>query len=98
MRVPSSTPGGTSTVSVRSFCTRPAPRQVLQGWRMILPVPRQREQVRSMVKKPWVRAHLAVAGAGGAGLGASGRARRPMPLQASQATCGGHVDLRRCGR
>jgi hypothetical protein len=39
---------------MRSFCTRPEPRQVLQGLRMILPVPRQDEQVRSMVKKPWV--------------------------------------------
>ena len=34
----------------------PCPRRgrLLQGWRMILPVPRHWAQLRSMVKKPWV--------------------------------------------
>ena len=36
------------------FLHFPAPRQALQGWRMILPVPRQALQLRSIVKKPWV--------------------------------------------
>ena len=38
--------------SERSFSTRPAPRQVVQGFLMIWPMPEQVGQVRSTVKKP----------------------------------------------
>src|SRR5207245_88738 len=52
MRVPSSTPAGMLTESVRSFCTCPLPRHALQGLRTNWPRPWQLGQVRSMVKKP----------------------------------------------
>ena len=54
MRVPSSTPAGTLTDSVRSFITRPAPEQLVQGLSMTSPRPLQVGQVRSTAKKPWL--------------------------------------------
>ena len=54
MRVPSSTPAGTLTESVRSRVTRPDPAQTGQGLSMTSPRPWQPGQVRSKVKKPWV--------------------------------------------
>src|SRR5262245_39974627 len=53
MRVPSSTPAGMLTDSVRSLTTRPEPVHAPQGSLMISPRPWQEGQVRSMVKKPW---------------------------------------------
>src|SRR5262245_23715806 len=52
MRVPSSTPAGIFTESVRSFTTRAVPLQAEQGSLMISPRPWQEGHVRSMVKKP----------------------------------------------
>jgi hypothetical protein len=54
MRVPSSTPGGISTESVRSRVCRPVPLQSPHGFSTTSPAPWQAEQVRSMVKKPWL--------------------------------------------
>src|SRR5262245_47505145 len=54
MRVPSSTPGGMSTDSVRSFCIWPEPLHCLHGLRTTRPAPRHFGHVRSMVKKPWL--------------------------------------------
>ncbi len=54
MRVPSSTPAGMVTESVRSRVTRPAPLQDGQGVSMVSPRPWQEGHVRSMVKKPWL--------------------------------------------
>ena len=54
MRVPSSTPAGMLTESVRSLVTRPEPRQAWQGSSIVSPRPWQVGQVRSMVKKPWL--------------------------------------------
>ena len=53
MRVPSSTPGGMLTESVRSRVTRPEPVQDGQASSIIWPRPWQPGQVRSSVKKPW---------------------------------------------
>ena len=53
MRVPSSTPGGMLTESVRSRVTRPEPEQDGQGLSITWPRPWQLGQVRSSVKKPW---------------------------------------------
>src|SRR5664280_3892639 len=56
MRVPSSTPAGTLTDSVRSRVTRPAPPQRSHGLSIVTPRPPQVGQVRSMAKKPcWAR-------------------------------------------
>jgi len=52
MRVPSSTPAGTWTSSVRSLTVRPLPWHLEQGSVMTCPVPAQREQVRATLKKP----------------------------------------------
>ena len=52
MRVPSSTPAGMLTESVRSLVTRPWPEQALQGSEITWPRPWQVGQVRSTVKKP----------------------------------------------
>jgi hypothetical protein len=52
MRVPSSTPGGTLTLSLNSLVTRVWPRQVVQGSPMTWPVPPQAPQVRATEKKP----------------------------------------------
>src|SRR5512147_2146860 len=54
MRVPSSTPIGMVTDSVRSRVTRPAPEHDGQGVSIVSPRPWQVGQVRSMVKKPWL--------------------------------------------
>ena len=54
MRVPSSTPGGMLTESVRSLVMRPEPWQLWQGSSIVSPRPWQFGQVRSMVKKPWL--------------------------------------------
>jgi len=53
MRVPSSTPGGMLTESVRSRVTRLEPEQVGHGLSITWPRPWQPVQVRSSVKKPW---------------------------------------------
>ena len=53
MRVPSSTPCGMLTDSVRSREIRPEPEQDGQGSSIIWPRPWQLGQVRSSVKKPW---------------------------------------------
>ena len=53
MRVPSSTPAGMLTDSVRSRVTRPEPEQDAQGLSITWPRPWQFGQVRSSVKKPW---------------------------------------------
>ena len=52
--MPSSTPGGTLTDSVRSRVTRPEPAQLGHGFSITWPRPWQATQVRSSVKKPWV--------------------------------------------
>ena len=54
MRSPVSTPGGIFTDRVRVRRTRPWPRQVSQGLRTSVPVPRQRGQVCCSWKKPWL--------------------------------------------
>src|SRR5665213_1049391 len=53
MRVPSSTPGGMFTASVRSRVTRPEPAHDAHGLSMTWPRPWQPGQVRSSVKNPW---------------------------------------------
>ena len=53
MRVPSSTPAGMLTDSVRSRVTRPEPLQDGHGSSITWPRPWQPGQVRSSVKKPW---------------------------------------------
>ena len=50
--VPSSTPAGMFTDSVRSLVTRPCPEQAPQGSEITRPRPWQVGQVRSTVKKP----------------------------------------------
>src|SRR5205085_7153666 len=54
MRVPSSTPAGTFTESVRSRVTRPEPEQFGHGLSITCPRPWQATHVRSSVKKPCV--------------------------------------------
>ena len=68
---------GTSTASVRSFCTWPAPRQALQGLRMMRPGAAAVRAGAFDGEEALLRAHLAGAGAGRAllGLGARFRAR-----------------------
>ena len=51
-RWPVAMPAGMRTVSLRSFCTRPAPLQVGHGLAMTVPVPRHWPHVRATVKKP----------------------------------------------
>ena len=78
--MPSSTPCGILTDSVRSRVTRPEPEQDGQASSIIWPRPWQPGQVRSSVKKPWAcrtRPGAAAHRAGlrlGAGLGAGARA------------------------
>ncbi len=56
MRVPSSTPAGILTESVRSRVTRPEPPHFSQGFSIVWPRPPQLGHVRSMAKKPcWAR-------------------------------------------
>ena len=52
--MPSSTPAGIVTESVRSRVTRPVPLQDGHGVSITSPRPWQFGQVRSMVKKPWL--------------------------------------------
>ena len=67
MRVPSSTPAGIATCSVRSPCTVPLPWQTLQAFLITRPAPPQVGQVRSTRKKPCCARHLALSAAGRAG-------------------------------
>ena len=94
MRVPSSTPGGMLTESVRSLVTRPEPWQLLHGSSMISPRPWQVGQVRSMVKKPWLARTLPWPPQVGQVVGLV-PALAPVPLHVSQETRGRHPDLRR---
>ncbi|AMY71527.1 hypothetical protein AKL17_4315 [Frigidibacter mobilis] len=85
MRVPVSTPAGMLTDSERSFSTRPAPWQTLQGFLMVWPSPPQVGQVRSTVKKPcWART-LPMPEQVGQTVG-SAPPSAPVPEQAVQAT------------
>ncbi len=95
MRVPSSTPGGMSTESVRSFCTWPEPLHVLQGWRTTRPVSAAFGAGALDREKALGGAHLAVARAGAAGLRfrASGRADAFAALR--RATKRRHADFSR---
>src|SRR5579871_6734114 len=84
MRVPSSTPAGTLTDSVRSLVTRPEPAHLSHGFSIVCPRPWHEGQVRSMAKKPccaltrpWPPQVLQVTGLE--------PARAPEPAQASQA-------------
>ena len=76
-------PAGIFTVIFRSLLTRPAPRQLLQGLVIVLPVPRHCGHVRATVKKPccvrtwpWPRQRLQTAG--------DEPGAAPEPLQVSQ--------------
>ena len=92
MRVPSSTPGGTLTESVRSRVTRPEPEQFGQGLSITWPRPWQPTQVRSRVKKPWVWRTLPAPPQVGQVFGFE-PALAPAPEQASQVT---DVGMRTC--
>ena len=92
MRVPVSTPGGMLTDSERSFCTRPAPAQTLQGFLMIWPSPEQVGQVRSTVKKPCCARTLPMPEQVGQVAG-SAPASLPVPLQVSHGTAVGTLML-----
>ena len=94
MRVPSSTPIGMVTDSVRSRVTRPAPLQDGHGVSMVSPRPWQEGQVRSMVKKPWLARTLPTPPQVRQVVGAV-PALAPEPEQLSQVTDGRHADLRR---
>ncbi len=85
MRVPVSTPCGMLTDSDRSFWTRPAPAQALQGFLMIWPSPAQVGQVRSTVKKPCCARTLPMPEQVGQVVG-SAPASEPEPWQTSQVT------------
>jgi hypothetical protein len=91
MRVPVSTPAGMLTDSERSFSTRPAPPQALQGFLTIWPSPPQVGQVRSTVKKPCCARTLPMPEQVGQVTG-SAPPSAPGAAQVSQATTGGHVD------
>src|SRR5262249_61223715 len=85
MRVPSSTPGGMLTESVRSRVTRAEPEQDGQGLSITWPRPWQLGQVRSRVKKPWAWRMRPCPAQVGQALGrVPGLA--PEPEQASQVT------------
>ena len=90
--MPSSTPAGTLTESVRSRVTRPAPAQFGQGLSITWPRPWQAEQVRSSVKKPWVWRTLPLPPQVGQVFGLV-PALAPVPEQASQVT---DVGMRTC--
>src|SRR5215471_5873570 len=49
---PVAMPAGILTVILRSFATRPAPRHVVHGLEIVLPLPRHWGHVRATVKKP----------------------------------------------
>ena len=93
MRVPSSTPAGMLTESVRSRVTRPAPPQAVQGFSMTWPRPWQDGQVRSRVKKPWAWRILPWPPQVEQVLGLV-PALAPVPEQASQVDRGRDADLR----
>src|SRR6056297_2578461 len=88
MRVPVSTPAGMFTFSARSFCTRPAPPHVLQGFLTIWPTPEQVGQVRSTVKKPCCARTFPIPEQVGQVTG-SEPPSEPVPLQDPQATAVG---------
>ena len=89
IRVPSSTPAGMFTVSVRSRVTRPDPPQESQGSSITSPRPWQLGQVRSMVKKPcWARTRPIPPQVGQPRGFEPGLA--PVPLQASTSDRGGN--------
>jgi hypothetical protein len=83
--VPVSTPAGMLTLSARSFCTRPAPPQVLQGFLTIWPTPEQVGQVRSTVKNPCCARTLPMPEQVGQVTG-SAPPSEPVPEQDPQAT------------
>src|SRR5690606_3953668 len=85
MRVPVSTPAGMFTASWRSFSSRPAPWQDLQGFLIVWPAPPQVGQVRSTVKKPWLALTFPMPEQVGQVCG-SAPPSAPVPLQAVQAT------------
>ena len=76
------------TESERSFSTRPAPLQVLQGFLMIWPRPEQVGQVFSTVKKPWLARTLPMPEQVGQVVG-SVPPSAPEPLQVVQLTAVG---------
>jgi hypothetical protein len=90
MRVPVSTPAGMLTESWRSFSTRPAPWQVLQGFLIVWPMPLQVGQVRSTVKKPCCARTLPMPEQVGQVTG-SAPPSAPVPRQVSQVMLAGMV-------
>ena len=92
MRVPSSTPAGILTDSMRSRVTRPAPEQDGHGLSITWPRPWQAGQVRSRVKKPWAWRMRPAPAQVGQVLGLV-PLLAPVPEQASQAT---EVGIRIC--
>ena len=90
--MPSSTPGGTLTESVRSRVTRPEPMQFGHGLSITWPRPWQATQVRSSVKKPWVWRTLPAPPQVAQVFGLE-PAFAPAPEQASQVT---EVGMRTC--
>ena len=92
MRVPSSTPAGILTDSVRSRVARPEPEQDGQGLSITWPRPWQPVQVRSSVKKPWAWRMRPAPPQCGQAFGLE-PALAPVPEQASQAT---EVGMRTC--
>ena len=92
MRVPSSTPAGILTESMRSRVTRPAPAQDAQGSSITWPRPWQVGQVRSSVKKPWAWRILPAPPQVAQGFGLV-PALAPEPEQTSQVT---EVGMRIC--
>src|SRR5689334_6078052 len=92
MRVPSSTPAGILTDSVRSRVTRPPPPHTLQGSSMTWPRPWQVGQVRSSVKNPCACLILPAPAQVEQGLGLV-PALAPLPEHASQVT---DVGMRIC--
>ena len=86
MRVPSSTPGGIATCSVRSRCTVPAPWQMRHGLRITLPWPPQVGQVRSIRKKPCCARTLPAPWQVAQVSAARALSSEPVPVQASHAT------------
>src|SRR6516225_1609480 len=92
MRVPSSTPGGILTESVRSRVTRPDPEQDAHGLSITWPRPWQLGQVRSSVKNPWACRMRPCPPQVGQAFGLV-PAFAPEPEQASQVT---EVGMRTC--
>ena len=82
--MPSSTPAGMFTDSVRSRVTRPAPAQERHGSSMVSPRPWQVGQVRSMEKNPWLARTRPAPPQVAQGFGLE-PGFAPVPEQASQA-------------